>query len=56
MFPQQNTFNLLIFVYDVNGLYHMQLDLYSQCDNNIPACFVFPLQKIWIMLKELFSL
>ena len=58
-----NQFDFFFF-YDVNGLNPIQVNLFTpyldeihgQCDNNIPACFVFPLEKFWIMLKELFTL
>ena len=67
MFPlAEHFFNQsnFYFFYDVNGLNPIQVNLFTpyldeihgQCDNNVPACFVFPLQKFWIMLKELFSL
>ena len=67
MFPLAEHFLtslICIFFYDVYGLDLIQVNLFTpylhehhgQCDNNIPACFVFPLQKFRIMLKELFSL
>ena len=58
-----NRFDFYLF-YDVYGLDLIQVNLFTpylderhgQHDNNIPACFVFPLQKFQIMLKELFSI
>ena len=58
-----NQFDFYLF-YDVYGLDLIRVNLFTpyldelhgQHDNNIPACFVFPLQKFQIMLKELFSM
>ena len=66
MFPSAEHFlTSLIYIFLwCKRLYPLQVNLFTpyldelpgQCDNNIPACFVFPLQKFWIMLKEICSL
>ena len=57
-----NQFDFYLF-YDVYGLDLIQVNLFTPYLNelhgqhdNISACFVFPLQKFQIILKELFSL